>query len=117
MNKKDLNLWTVFVIIMVALCYLVSLTGCRSARCEPEIRIVEKLVPVITPIDAEVPECKELPPYPAWPGDDASDDDKKAWALGVAQVNEERFTLLSGCIEAYDLILRTILEESGDHSG
>jgi hypothetical protein len=113
-KDKDWNLWMVFLIILVALCFLVSMTGCRSARCEPEIKIVEKLVPVWTPPEFQVPDCKELPQYPEWPGDDASEDAKKKWALGVARVNEERNALMQGCIDAHELILKTLLEATDD---
>jgi hypothetical protein len=84
--------------------------GCVSAKCEPEIKLVRHEVPVIVPIEAEKPECPGLPAYPAYPGNDSSADARKEWAITVAKVREEREELTTGCIEAYDLILQTIID-------
>jgi hypothetical protein len=94
--------------LLVVLAVL-AVAGCSTfRRCEPQIQIQDHEVPVYVGVRIAVPECAELPDIPPYPGTEAAPEAKKAWALKLAEVRDQRDALNKGCIDALTLLINTV---------
>lgn len=84
------------ILVMVGLCFLIALAGCKT--CEPEIKTVEVKVPVLSCPAPEKIEALELPEMPEPPADD-SETALKQWYAECVKVILQREALLSGRVQ------------------
>lgn len=86
------------LVVFVACLFVFVLlsTGCRSTcpPCEPEIRYESVPMIVTRGIEIEPLPTIELPEYPPHPGPDATPDERKEWAIRVAEVARLREAIL-----------------------
>jgi hypothetical protein len=91
---RDLLWWGAVVVgILLLACLAFCVQGCKT--CPPRVPCPESPPKIIT---VEVPApcviqvaplaALELQPYPPFPGEDATDEQRKAWALALGQAIE-----------------------------
>jgi hypothetical protein len=101
------RLFYIFFTIVVA----VSLSSCKSTTCEPIIKYEKVYVDKYVGLRVEVPECGSVGEYPAFPAD-GTDEEKKEWAIKIAEMRDSERALDEGCIES----MKTIIETINDHA-
>jgi len=93
--------YLVFILVIVGL-------GCASTVppvCVPEVITREVLVPITVWNTAEILPELHLPTYPLHPSSTATNEEKKDWAIAVADVTLKREVLLKARVEALTIQL------------
>jgi hypothetical protein len=101
----------VFLVLILSTAWGCSFL-CPKPVCEPKIEVKEVPIPVYVGVNIPLPDCQELPPLPPYPGDDATAEEKKAWAVDLGEIRDQRDTLNQGCIDALTHLIETVNEHA-----
>ena len=104
-DVRDAFVWGPAILVIIALCVLLTCLGCRSVCPPAEVRIVEVEVPVYACPSPPTVDPMTLPLYPEDPPEGSLDDVVKEWYAEMVSVAKARYKILLARIQALEEIL------------